>query len=504
MANEGLQIAKVYGATTQETSQLDTGVLTINQMDVVVRAEADSTPDTVTSIVIGDALKARLVGYGVTGFFLKLSAYTGHTITLDHDGTNIINTSGSATDITISGDYVAILWVNIDTVGDAVGIIVAPSYPTSGSLPAHVHSGADITSGAINSIPVGSVTPSTGSFTTGGYSSTFTANTLSSSGATLTGGTINGMVIGGVTPAAGTFTNLNGTTVNLDGGTIDGTVIGGASAAAATVTTFHATGAGTFDSTLAVAGNVIINTDDLFVNTSTGLVGIGTASPTSILHLIGSITGAYGVLLAPTVSLSTSLAGIRLAPVITMTANVLGRGMSFVPTVTIGVNTGNWYGNYFGPTIASGANNLTNYYGNYFLISTASGYTVDIASAFGAYIDTPVKGGSGALLSVYGAYINNQTVGATNNYGLYLVGASGGSGINHTLHVASGESYFGDVIEIAELGSTPATPTASGPWRIYAKGDKLIFFFNNAGTSKWWYLDGTGTASTITYTASAP
>ena len=56
---------------------------------------------------------------------------------------------------------------------------------------------------------IGGTTPAAGSFTTGSYSGSFTANTFASSGATLTGGTINGMAIGGSTPAAGAFTTLS-------------------------------------------------------------------------------------------------------------------------------------------------------------------------------------------------------------------------------------------------------------------------------------------------------
>lgn len=68
----------------------------------------------------------------------------------------------------------------------------------------------------------------------------------------ITSGTINGVVIGGITPAAGTFTTLNAngggaltgtwtnlgsvTTIDINGGTVDGAIVGGTTPAAGTFT----------------------------------------------------------------------------------------------------------------------------------------------------------------------------------------------------------------------------------------------------------------------------
>ena len=82
--------------------------------------------------------------------------------------------------------------------------------------------------------------------------------------------------------------------VNIDGGVIDNTVIGGSTPAAISGTT------GTF------SGNLAVNTDTLFVNTSSDKIGVGTVSPSgdgetihingstanSTLHLTNSTTGS--------------------------------------------------------------------------------------------------------------------------------------------------------------------------------------------------------------------
>lgn len=117
---------------------------------------------------------------------------------------------------------------------------------------------ANFTLTAIDDVPIGAITPSTGAFTT------LTANT-----ADINGGTIDNSVIGGSTAAAGTFTTMNATsiettnikakdgtsagsiadstgvvtiasavltTADINGGTIDGAVVGGTTAAAGTFT----------------------------------------------------------------------------------------------------------------------------------------------------------------------------------------------------------------------------------------------------------------------------
>jgi len=113
----------------------------------------------------------------------------------------------------------------------------------------------------------------------------------------INGGTIDGTVIGGTTAAAATTTDLTAsgtisfsgatvsdlgtvTTADINGGTIDGTVIGGSTPAAITGTT------GDF------SGDLTVDTDTLYVDSSNNRVGIGTSSPEDSLHIIhGGTTG---------------------------------------------------------------------------------------------------------------------------------------------------------------------------------------------------------------------
>lgn len=83
------------------------------------------------------------------------------------------------------------------------GSVTVASIPWSGvtSTPT---TGTGYGIATIDNIPIGSITPSTGTF-----------STLTSANVSLTGGTINGTVIGGVTPAAGSFTS-----VTIDGNTL--------------------------------------------------------------------------------------------------------------------------------------------------------------------------------------------------------------------------------------------------------------------------------------------
>ena len=112
-------------------------------------------------------------------------------------------------------------------------------------------------------------------------------------------GTIDGTTIGATTPSTGVFTNVTGTlltaaqpnitslgtitslvatTADINAGTIDGTVIGGSTAAAATVTTFTSTGIDDNATSTAITIDASEN------------VGIGTSSPSEVLHIGGAST----------------------------------------------------------------------------------------------------------------------------------------------------------------------------------------------------------------------
>ena len=88
---------------------------------------------------------------------------------------------------------------------------------------------------------------------------------------------------------------------------------------------------------------------------------------------------------------------------------------------------------------------ITNAYGTYSQIYNLS--TGTITNAYGNYITPFVKSG-GTMTNAYGLYIDNQTA-ATNNYGIYVNGAS-----TRALHINSGTSYFG-----GNVGINTTSPT---------------------------------------------
>lgn len=52
--------------------------------------------------------------------------------------------------------------------------------------------------------------------------------------------------------------------------------------------------------------------------------------------------------------------------------------------------------------------------------------------------------------------------------------------------------------------TTPANPSASSEARTYIKSGKRIYQYNDAGTTRWKYLDLTGTGVTWVHTTTAP
>ena len=73
------------------------------------------------------------------------------------------------------------------------------------------------------------------------------------------------------------FAGITATTADINGGTIDGTVIGGSTPAAISGTT------GTF------SGDLTVDTDTLYVDSTNNQVGIGTSSPSYALDVDGQI-----------------------------------------------------------------------------------------------------------------------------------------------------------------------------------------------------------------------
>ena len=85
-----------------------------------------------------------------------------------------------------------------------------------------------------------------------------------------------------------TLTSPAFTSVDINGGTIDGAVIGGASAAAGTFTT------------LTASGDLTVDTNTLYVDSTNNRVGIGTSSPQKLLEIASGNSGGDAALDSPT------------------------------------------------------------------------------------------------------------------------------------------------------------------------------------------------------------
>lgn len=77
--------------------------------------------------------------------------------------------------------------------------------------------------------------------------------------------------------------------------------------------------------------------------------------------------------------------------------------------------------------------------------------------------------------------------------------------VNNTLEITNNNllSVNGSVL-LVEQASAPSSPTSGTQARLYMKGDKLIIQYNDGGTTRYKYLDLTGTGVTWVHTTTAP
>jgi len=233
-----------------------------------------------------------------------------------------------------------------------------------------------------------------------GTASTLDADLLDgiSEGSFLRSDTTDNYTSGTLTWNSGTTLALaSGSTLNANSGsTVD---INGDLAIADTDIAFD--GASTnLDST----GNFSINTNDLFINKSSGFVGIGTTSPGSLLDVQGSISGSNQAGGSFLTTYSGTTAGYGIANNIT-TAN-----SSTLGTVATQYNILNLTGT-AATTTAFGVQNILNLNG-----------TSNATDAYVYYADAN-DASSGAYTNLYGMYVDDLATSSNGSYAFYQIGS---------------------------------------------------------------------------------
>lgn len=89
------------------------------------------------------------------------------------------------------------------------------------------------------------------------------------------------------------------------------------------------------------------------------------------------------------------------------------------------------------------------------------------------------------------------------NNGLFSI-TKAGTGVREFQVDGSGNVEIQGAHVLNELASTPPAPDVSAQCNVYMKSDKFVIMYDDAGTTKYWYLDLTSTSGTWTYTTTAP
>lgn len=244
---------------------------------------------------------------------IDFSAAGGVDSVSNADGTLTISpTTGAvvASRAAITGDISIIAGSNVSTLATVNGNV--GSFGSATQSPQLTVNGK----GLITAVSNVTITPAVGSITGLGTGvATALAVNIGTAGSFIT----NGGALG--TPSSGTVTNLTGTAgINITGTAPAGTLTG--ATLASNVLTSSLTSVGTlnalqvdnlklddntFSSTsgvinitplagqnlnvaLSTTGDFAVNTDDLYVDTSTGRVGINTTAPTNLFHIYGTET----------------------------------------------------------------------------------------------------------------------------------------------------------------------------------------------------------------------
>ena len=203
---------------------------------------------------------------------------SGAFTTLSSSGAATLNSASVTNNATVGGTLgvTGATTLTTATTGGLQAVAIGNVTPGSGTFTSLTAS--SLTLAAINGTVIGNVTPATGTFTT------LTATNFSSGNAQITGGNLTGISIEGVTTLQAT--NFSSGNVLLTGGSINSTPIGATTASTGAFTT------GTFSSTLGVTGATTLTTA-----TTGGLqaVAIGNVTPGTAVFTTASTGGLQAV-----------------------------------------------------------------------------------------------------------------------------------------------------------------------------------------------------------------
>ena len=229
-----------------------------------------------------------------------------------------------------------------------------------------------------------------------------------------------------------------------------------------------------FDTDTTTNADIAFFSSALYIDKSTGNVGVGTGGPGNKFTVLAGSTAASGTTYGVYFSGAQSVANVG-------TFGGLGLGPSY--TAASGNTLANLYGLRSFPSNSSTGTITSQYGGSFAPDNISSGVVTDM---FGVH-SVPTKSGTGAVTSAYGLYSrvdNTNASGAiTNGYGLYIADSTETGAITNDwglYQVDTGASnYFGGSMGIGQ------TPNATQ--KLIVTGDTAngysSYFFNDGNNA---------------------
>jgi len=243
-----------------------------------------------------------------------------------------------------------------------------------------------------------------------------------------------------------------------------------------------------------------------------------------------SVSSVIGLRLSPSLNAdSASARGLSLAPTVESAVSGFG-GFGFLPTLRPGANINTVYG-VLGTTrveIAaddSTAYSITNFHVNYGRVDFGTNYTATVTNLNYHFIDNPTAAAAAVVTNLYGIRVADLTYGSTSNRA-FAGAVSSGTGKHNLYMSGTADNYLAGklgigtatptvdlhlaatggtgAIRLAEQSADTAALASGAESDLYIKNNKLIAKFNDGGTTRYKYLDLTGTGVTWVHSTTVP